>query len=514
MQVRIVCILILFLSSLSVFSQIDLKLANDYFQFGNYENALKSYEYLYEKDTTNADVIYKLGVCHLILMKDRSKAVPFLEKASTMKGVIDFVWFDLGSAYRYTHQFDKSNEALTKFLSLTRNSTDKELCELMLIQNKNAQQLLKSPHDVEFINLGSNVNSIYDDFAPYVSRDNEWMFFNSNRIFNKVEDMYIVNVHNVEFKRNKWRQAGRSKYVNSAEDNVVAGMSASEDIIFVKPMRYTLFGDIISAPISDGNISGRSYTLPAPINTRDEESGATLSPTGDTLIFSSDRKGGEGGLDLYMSIKLPDNSWGTPQNLGSHINSKFHEDFPMFSADGKTLWFASNGPASMGGFDIFVSKWNASEGRWSSPRNLGYPINSLYDNLAISYTNNERYAYVSDVRSEGYGGMDIYQVVFKKEARSIYILRGIINKGTASEPILLTDSDLVQIALLDFDSKDVIGKYKFDYSSNSFFAAIPPGKYILKVESSSCIALEYEFDIADMHATEEFEIETLFLNSK
>ncbi|MDD2564535.1 MAG: tetratricopeptide repeat protein, partial [Salinivirgaceae bacterium] len=132
MQVRIICILILFLSSLSVFSQIDLKLANDYFQFGNYENALKSYEYLYEKDTTNADVIYKLGVCHLILMKDRSKAVPFLEKASTMKGVIDFVWFDLGSAYRYTHQFDKSNEALTKFLSLTRNSTDKELCELML----------------------------------------------------------------------------------------------------------------------------------------------------------------------------------------------------------------------------------------------------------------------------------------------------------------------------------------------------------------------------------------------
>ena len=514
MQARICSTFFLSVIITSLFSQIDKGVAEEYFQIGNFEKALLSYEYLYKKDSTDAEVIYKLGVCYLLLTNERTKSIPYLEKASTMKGVIDFVWFDLGSAYRYAHQFDKSKEALLKFISLTRSSQDKEQAEIIITHNENAKKLLKSPQNIEFINLGDNVNSSYDDFVPYVSRDNDWMFFNSNRIFNKIEDMYIVNVHNVEFKRNRWKKAGRSKFVNSAENNFVTGVSADQDFLFVKPMRYDIYGDILMSPISGGNISGKPVTLPEPLNTKEEESGATLSPSGDTLIFSSMRKDGFGGLDLYMSIKLPDNNWGTPKNLGDQINTKFNEDYPMLSSDGKTLWFASNGPSSMGGYDIFVSKWNSAEGKWSSPRNMGYPINNVYDNHVISFIRNQRYAYVSDVRPEGLGGYDIYQIVFKNEARTIYILRGKIAKGTASSPVLLSEGDNIQLSVIEFDSKNVIGKYKYDYKKDGFLAAIPPGKYILKIESESCKTLEYEFDIADMHSDEDFELETLFLESK
>jgi len=499
--------------TLSAYGQMTPKNADDHFQMGNFEQALKIYEHLYKRDSTNTEYTHRVGVCHLNLTYDRAKAIPFLEKASTMKGVSNFIWFDLGSAYRYTGQFDKAKENLEKFIGITRNSYDKAQAELMLKQIENAKALMAKPVNVKFINLGANINSEFDDFYPYVDINNRWMIYNSRRIFSKLEEALIVNVHNAVFKQNQWKRAMRSKSVNSAESNYIVGKSANDDFIFIKPYRYEVYEDIMMIDVTKGNIGARPLILPAPVNTNYEESGATLSPTGDTLIFASDRKGGVGELDLYMSIKLPDNSWGTPVNIGNQINTPYNEDYPMFSSDGKSLYFASQGHTSMGGYDIFVSKLNQSDGTWGTPRNLGYPINNLYDNYTICYTQNSRYAYVADVRPEGLGGYDIYQLVFKNEEKSIHLLKGIMSKGSVSSKQQLTEADSVQISIYNEQANELVGKYKIDYSSGRFIAAIFPGTYVLKVESATCKTLNHKFTIPDMLADEEFDLGELFLEA-
>ena len=267
------------------YGQMTPKDANEFFQTGNYEQALKIYERLYNQDSTNTEYTYRIGVCHLSLTYDRAKAVPFLEKASTMKGVPNYVWFDLGSAYRYTGQYDKAKENIEKFIGITRNSYEKADAELMLMQLENAKSLMAKPVNVKFINLGGNVNSEFDDFCPYVDINNRWMIYNSRRIFSKLEEARIVNVHNAVFKQNEWKRSMRSKSVNSAENNLIVGKSANDDFIFIKPLRFEIYEDIMMIDITKGNIGARPVILPAPVNTRDEESGATLSPTGDTLIL-------------------------------------------------------------------------------------------------------------------------------------------------------------------------------------------------------------------------------------
>ncbi|HOG19529.1 MAG TPA: tetratricopeptide repeat protein, partial [Salinivirgaceae bacterium] len=169
--------------TLSAYGQMTPKNADDHFQMGNFEQALKIYEHLYKRDSTNTEYTHRVGVCHLNLTYDRAKAIPFLEKASTMKGVSNFIWFDLGSAYRYTGQFDKAKENLEKFIGITRNSYDKAQAELMLKQIENAKALMAKPVNVKFINLGANINSEFDDFYPYVDINNRWMIYNSRRIF-------------------------------------------------------------------------------------------------------------------------------------------------------------------------------------------------------------------------------------------------------------------------------------------------------------------------------------------
>jgi hypothetical protein len=510
-RIFITCIAISISSAL--FGQMTPKAADEFFKMGMYDKALSAYERLQAKDTANMLYNYRLGVCHLTLTNDRAKAIPFLELSSTQKGVPDYVWFDLGSAYRYAHQYDKAKECLQKFLSLTRNNFEKGQAELMLKQLDNASALINRPVNVEFKNLGSNINSEFDDFYPYVDKGNKWIVFNSRRVFNKIEEIYVVNVHNAEFKRNEWKRAGRSKSVNSAEDNFIVGKSVNDDFIFIKPNRFEIFDDILMIDINNGAIGARTITMPAPINSKDEESGATLSASGDTLIFSSGRKGGFGELDLYMSIKLPDNSWGTPVNLGNQINTPYDEDYPMFSADGKSLYFASQGHSSMGGFDIFVSKLNESDGTWSAPRNLGYPINNFYDNYTISFLENRRYAYVADVRPGGLGGYDIYQVVFKNEESSVYILKGTISKGSASNRSQLATADNIQLSVYDTQNNELVGKYRFDYSAGRFFAAMAPGKYVLKIESKTCKTVNHPFEIPDMHTDEEFDLGEIFIEA-
>ena len=144
------------------------------------------------------------------------------------------------------------------------------------------------------------------------------------------------------------------------------------------------------------------------------------------MIFSSDKAGSVGKQDLWISYALPNGDWTPSVNLSKKINTIWDETHPTLSADGKTLYFASNGHNSMGGYDIFYSKWNESEKEWEKPINIGYPLNTTEDNLALSFSSNPKYAYTSCLRPEGLGDLDIYRVGFNNIKTLYTLIKGSI----------------------------------------------------------------------------------------
>ncbi len=149
------------------------------------------------------------------------------------------------------------------------------------------------------------------------------------------------------------------------------------------------------------------------INTRYWESHGFVNEDQTILIFASDRPGGFGGLDLYISRKDMKGEWGPAVNLGPEVNTQFNEDRPFLLNNGKTLFFASQGHSSMGGYDIFKSNLQTNN-LWSIPENIGYPLNSPDDNIFFMPVNNGKEAYISVFREgEGYGNEDIYKVFIK-----------------------------------------------------------------------------------------------------
>jgi len=136
------------------------------------------------------------------------------------------------------------------------------------------------------------------------------------------------------------------------------------------------------------------------------ESQPTVSSDGKTIIFASDRVGGYGKIDLY-EINWIDGKWTDPKNLGSTINSNEHEKSPYLHTDGKTLFFSSTNFPSIGGFDIFYSRMD-SFGNWQEPQNIGYPINTVADEISLFVSTDGNNAYFASNQLDGVGGWDIY----------------------------------------------------------------------------------------------------------
>jgi Tol biopolymer transport system component len=148
------------------------------------------------------------------------------------------------------------------------------------------------------------------------------------------------------------------------------------------------------------------------IDTKYWESHGFISEDGEQLIFASDRPGGFGGLDLYISRKV-NGDWGPAVNLGPEINTPFNEDRPFLINKAKTLFFSSQGHENIGGYDLFRSDIQ-SNGLWSKPKNLGYPLNTPDDNVFFMPVGDGRSGYYSVMKeSAGYGKEDIYKLTFR-----------------------------------------------------------------------------------------------------
>jgi outer membrane protein OmpA-like peptidoglycan-associated protein len=436
-----------FVSQAQVLKEILAK-GDRFFNRKDYESALSNYLQAYEMAPEDPETNFKVGVSYLHGDK-KSKALSYLEKAYTTKPEVDLdIDYHLGMAYQYDHQYAKAREHYEEFKRRNKrlsNIADHKIAECII-----GDSLSQHPAYVDIENIGRVINSSFHEYSPLLSADGNTMIFTSNRSTDdykiksgtNFEDIYISHRSG-----DSWSEPEKiSPNINNKFHDAAASLSSDGQTLF-------LYYEEGAGDIYVSKLEGSEWTVPEPLNKNINnpmfwETSACISADGKKLYFTSNRPGGQGELDIYVSEIDANGEWGKAVNLGPVINTPFHEDSPFIHADGNTLYFSSDGHPSMGSNDIFKSE--LKNGKWSEPVNLGYPINSIdYDGFFV-LSPDKKTGYYSAMRENGIGNADIYEIKFLEpppKPKPVEEQEPVIVPVT--EPIVPVEDTVTTIATVD-----------------------------------------------------------------
>jgi hypothetical protein len=448
----------------------------------DYNGALKAYLDLYKTNPQSTEFNYRIAYCYLQTTVNKAASLKYIEKAMESKDAKKEWSFQLGLANMYNNKWDEAIKAFNDFKDAKNKPLkDYPTVERMIEMCNNGKTLTANPVNCKYTNLGKTVNTPFDEYNPFISGDGKSLLFTSRRkgnIGGFIEDLgiYSADIYSTVWKDTIWNKArGMGGMINTEWDEETVGLTANGDQVFIYFDNSEAYADVGIASLK-GKTWQKPLMFPEVVNSKQYEGGATISLDGSTVYFSSDRKEGKGGIDIWMVTRDNSGEWGTPVNAGN-INTKYDDDFPRLSADGRSLYFSSKGWNSMGGYDVFRSEWNAANSSWGTPENIGHPLNDADDNAFISMTADSRFAYVSAVRPEGLGDRDIYKVEFMDTTNHPFMsyVSGVVTAATSGR------IELTKVSLQDKNSSRVI-EYKPGTASHQFILPAPPGQYILKIE--------------------------------
>ncbi|AMJ68091.1 hypothetical protein AXW84_08590 [Hymenobacter sp. PAMC 26628] len=404
-----------------------LKTGNKFFEQENYRASIPYYEQVLAKDPNNAKALFNAGIAYLSF--DKEKASDYIYKAQRLKPKVSKdVEYWLGRVDHLNYNFD---EAIAHYQSYNATLKAKKSNEVrrqevaQLIQHsKNAKVLFNSPKDIFVKNLGPSINTQYAEHSPVISSDDKVLLFTSRgqytgaatnkkklaadgEYFEEIYESRRIDDENWE----KPRSLGQALVTKGHDASTQLYDNDSKLLMY----RDDENGDIFSSDKVNGEWTAPKK-LNSNINSKAYESDAYITPDGKTLYFSTGKYSEDGTLDLYYSTRGSDGDWGPAKSMGGAINTKYDDDSPYLSKDGKTLYFSSRGHNTMGGYDIFKSAYDSIGHKWGAPENMGYPINTPDDDSYYRLSPDGSYAYLSSYRIGGYGEKDIYTINYIKNA--------------------------------------------------------------------------------------------------
>lgn len=478
---------------------------NLFFQGGG--RTLESIDYLIKAhafNPNNGRLNYLMGQA-LLQTVDYPQAVEYLEKAMALGYPDPEVYFFLAEAYHMNKDFQKAIELYARFrqqLLPQELALRRELIDKRVAQCQHGIVLTANPVRVYIDNLGSGINSAFDDYSPKLLPGGEQMYFTSRRPLenkakvNRIDYKYFENILIAEKTGDQWRVTGHAgNTLNRRNHSAVAAISP--DGLTLILYNGSKGGDLYISEFTKGKWSKPSR-LRNGINSRHQETSAALSADGNTLYFISDRPGGYGGKDIWHTTKDRRGRWQEPINLGPVLNTEYDEEGLYLTPNGETLYFSSKGHNSMGGFDIFSS--TLANGRWNDPVNLGYPINSPANDLFYRPSGDGKTAYFSSLRAGGKGGSDIYKVTFMGPEKPVInqmqnepiairarpnpgifldqtalpippmtLLRGRVLDDQTGEPLL------ANIELYDNEQEELLATFATNPETGAYFISLPGG---------------------------------------
>lgn len=470
--------------------------ALEYIYAGDYAEALPLLLNLQDKGYSTANISYKIGECYLNLQGQKTKAIPFLKEArqkisSSYSGnSIDEEYAPvktllyLGIAYRLNNDLDNALGCFNDYL----NSVDdvekdyRALAEYHIERCRNALELMDAPSKFSVDTLADPVNSLVSNFNPLVSGDGKTMYYMDQLKF------YDAVMHTIQTGGTWQEPENLTPQIKSDGDHYITGISNDGSRLFLTLYDPYLSGEIYTAERKGEKWSGMRK-LNSNINTLFNETHASPSPDGQYLYFTSDRKGGYGGLDIYRSALTPSGEWGAAVNLGPLINTPYNEESPFVSTDNRQLFFSSQGHYNMGGFDVFTSALD-EDGSWQPPLNLGYPINTTDDDVFFFPLGDGKNAYQARF-SAGSAQQDILMYhIFSWSNPARFTVKGKIDLPEDFDP----ERRRIYLAYIDRSENDTLAVTPMQ-NNGSFSKKLPGGAYRLNIKLDTCSLLTKDFNI-------------------
>lgn len=387
-------------------------------QGGNYEEAIAYMSKALELDNGYVDAwLTKAGIYGE--MKQYEKCIIAYEQA-----------FALDSAYSKDYKlpyainlagagrFHKALEAVNGFLANPKlNEQSKKAGEYRKRCFEFAVQYDKDHNTKDYVfaprNIGDSVNTTDLEYYPSVTIDGKTLVF-TRRVKGMNEDFFVSTR-----KGDTWTKAkGIDGDINSNFNEGAQNISQDGEWLIFTGCNFPegLGSCDLFFSINTKRGWSKPENLGSPVNTEFWESAPSLSPDKRELYFSSNRPGGFGGKDIYMSRHLPNGKWGEPENLGEKINTVGDESCPFVHADNQTMYFTSNGLTGYGGDDLFLARRQA-DGSWDKIENLGYPLNTTDNEGSLIVAADGKTAYYASDRADTRGGLDIYSFEIRNDVR-------------------------------------------------------------------------------------------------
>ena len=434
-------------------------------------------------DPTDPLYPFLLGECYFKSGLPR-ESLPYFERAWKQDPETDsLLTYYLGYGQHLKGNFKDAKQNFETFLRDYAEPGSMEYSEasIRIKQCESGLLLSKSPpKNLQIENLGEFVNTRFPEYAASFSQDYNTMIFTSRRPKDpkKMEqgEIYAEDINEEVYRSESvdgvWMKTVLfSRQISKFTHDAGIGLSEDGNTLFYYVDRDS--GDVFVSRKKSNGKWDRRKSIGDSVNTRFHEPSAFITQDGNILLFVSTRPGGQGGKDIWWAQRMENGEWGNAQNLGPRINTSLNEDAPFLSQDGKTLYFASEGHSSMGGYDIFSIEW-WGKGATGKLQNMGLPLNSAGDDLYYVERRDGKGFYFTSDRPGGFGEKDIYfgtqSALAEESAFDLLVLEGRIMDYTNREPV---DAEVRWVAkkedaiLARTRTEPETGLYKMKVSSNT-----------------------------------------------
>jgi outer membrane protein OmpA-like peptidoglycan-associated protein len=429
-------------------------------------------------------------------------------------------YYNAGKAAFHAGDYDTSLSYLKKYRAISDNNRGKERAQAIIEHVSFVKKAMANPYDIKLENAGPGINSDLDEYWPSITADEQTMvvtvlmprdmalFREKGRELPRSsvffqEDFYMSGADSNGIWQNRHVLLGN---LNTQNNEGAQSLSADGNWMF-----FTACGRSDSKGSCDIYFSGKTsqgWSTPvnvgAPVNSPFWESQPHFSADGQTLLFVSNRGGGQDGKDIWQAtlagIKNDGSPYfGTLKNLGPVINTKGDENSPFLHHDGRTLYFSSNGHPGMGGMDLFVSRKD-SQGNWTKPVNMGFPINTSKDEIGLVVTARGDKAYFStDGQESETKAKDIYSFELPEVFRPnpvLYVKGKVYDEETGE--VLPAD-----FALKSLESGETVVTSQGSPFSGEFLVCLPTGgDFAFKADHPGYLFYSGNFNLKGEHPVE------------
>lgn len=464
---------------------------------GQFSQAIGLLNEAIQKDKNFVEAYYRLGIIYMTL-KDFPHAIRNFEKGVSLTDDVrkqKVFWYDLGESYFTVGDYDKAEQTISQFLKAeSQNRAKIERARLLMDNIEFARENQKNTSAYKQRRLSDTVNAFVMQYFPVLTADQQELIFTRRMGGGPGDDEDLVISR--KDTRGRWgTPESLSKNINSQLNEGTCTISADgRKLIFTSCVGRQGYG---SCDLFESNRIGDEWTKPKNlgpnVNSAEWESQPSLSADGRTLYFVSDRRGGLGRRDIWVSQLTPAGQWTRARNAGKPVNTIYDEISPFIHANNRVLYFASNGLVGFGGYDIFFAEKDSSAA-WSSPRNIGSPINNHEDQFSLFITADGKKGYYSheQVQDAGYSTSYIYEIDIPEENRIRYksnYVKGIVRDKKTREPLAAS------VELINLETNETESLVSSDSVSGAYLIVLTQGaEYALYINKKGYLFKSLNFN--------------------